>query len=62
MGRTTKESEFCFQQRQEIFLFSIMSIPAMRPAEPPIQWVPGVKRLEREDDHSSPSGAKVKNG
>jgi hypothetical protein len=29
--------------------------------KPPIQWVPGVKRLGREIDHSPPASAKVKN-
>jgi hypothetical protein len=35
--------------------------------QPPIQWVPGalspgIKRPERETDHSPPSCAEVKNG
>jgi hypothetical protein len=54
-------------QRQEIFLFSTTSIPALGPTQPPIQWVPGalspgVKRQGREADHSPPSSAKTKNG
>jgi hypothetical protein len=37
-----------------------------RPTQPPIQWVPkalflGVKRPEREADHSPPYNAEVKN-
>jgi hypothetical protein len=49
------------------FLFTTASKPALRPTQPPIQWVPwafslGVKRPERETDHSPPSIAKVKNG
>jgi hypothetical protein len=31
------------------------------PTQLPIQWVPGVKQPEREDDHSPPSSANVKN-
>jgi len=42
-----------------------MSRPALGPAQSPIQWVPGVlslgvKRPERETDHSPPSSAEVK--
>jgi hypothetical protein len=29
--------------------------------QPHIQWVPGLKRPEREADHSPPPGAEVKN-
>jgi hypothetical protein len=36
--------------------------PALGPTQPPIQWVPGVKRPGREADHSPPSSAEVKNG
>jgi hypothetical protein len=50
-----------------IFLFDIMSRPALGPAQPPIQWVPetlslGVKRPGREADHSPPTSADVKRG
>jgi hypothetical protein len=48
-----------------IFLFETMFRPALRPTQPPIQWVPGVlslgvKRQRREADHSPPSSAEVK--
>jgi hypothetical protein len=51
----------------KVFLFSTASTPALGPTQPPIQWVPGVlspgiKRQEREADHSPPSSAEVKNG
>jgi hypothetical protein len=49
-----------------IFLFTTASRPALEPTQPPIQWVAGglslgVKRPEREADHSPPSSAEVKN-
>jgi hypothetical protein len=52
---TTWESTFDSQQGQQIFLFSRASRPALRPTQPPIQWVPGslppaVKRPGRESD------------
>jgi hypothetical protein len=48
--------------RGKIFIFSIASGPALGSTKPPIQWVsgtisPGVKRPEREADHSRPSSA-----
>jgi hypothetical protein len=47
-------------------IFSTSSRPVVSPTQPPIQWVLGalslgVKRLEREADHSPPTSAEVKN-
>jgi hypothetical protein len=47
------------------FLFTATSRTALRPTQPPFQWVPGVltlgvKRLGNESDHSPPSSAKIK--
>jgi hypothetical protein len=47
------------------FLFTTAFGTALGPTRPPIQWVPGplslgVKRREREVDHSPPSSAEVK--
>jgi hypothetical protein len=33
---------------------------ALGPTQPPIQWVPGVKRQGREADHSPPTSTEVK--
>jgi len=41
--------------------FSTASRPALGPTQPPIQWVPGVKRPRREDGHSPPSSSEVRN-
>jgi hypothetical protein len=51
-----EEKGFDSRLRQEIFLFSNESIPALRPTQPPVQWVPenvspDVKRPGREADH-----------
>jgi hypothetical protein len=48
-----------------IFLFTTAFRTALGPTQPPIQWVLGalslgVKRPEREADHSPPSSAEVK--
>jgi hypothetical protein len=43
------------------FLFSTSSRPALGSTQPPVQCVPGVKRLGREADHSPPASAEVKN-
>jgi hypothetical protein len=48
------------------FLFATASRPALGPADSPVQWVPGlfspgVRRPEREADHSPPSSAEVRN-
>jgi hypothetical protein len=41
-------------------IFSTSSRPAMRPTQPPIQWVPGLKGPGHEADHSFPTIAEVK--
>jgi hypothetical protein len=43
-----------------IFLFSTSSIPALGFTQPPIQWVPGVKRPGCEADRSPPTSVEVK--
>jgi hypothetical protein len=57
-----------FESRQGLgnFLFTTASRPALRPTQPPIQWVLdalslGVKRPRRETGHSFPPSAEVKN-
>jgi len=57
-----------FESRQGlgIFLFTTVSRSALEPTPPLIRWVTGalflgVKGLVHETDHSSPSGAEVKN-
>jgi hypothetical protein len=54
---------FDFQQGQGIFLFTMVSRPALGPTQAPLQWAPvalflGVKRPGREADH--PICAEVK--
>jgi hypothetical protein len=44
----------------EIFLFITMSILALGPTQPPIQWALGVKHLGCEADHPHPSITGVK--
>jgi hypothetical protein len=52
---------------QRIFPLTSVSRPALRPTQPPVQWVPGVPspgvkaRPGRDTDHSAPSSAEVKN-
>jgi hypothetical protein len=60
--------EWGFESQQElgIFLFTIVSKPALGPTQLLIQWLPralslGVKRPGREAQHSPPSSGKVKN-
>jgi len=43
------------------FLFTTTSRPALRPNQPPIQLVPGVKWPGREANHSPPSSAETNN-
>jgi hypothetical protein len=45
--------------RVKNFHFSVSSSPALESTRPPIQWVPGVKRQEREADHSPPTSTEV---
>jgi hypothetical protein len=57
---------FDFRQGLGIFLFTTSCRLVWGPTHPPIQWIPGalstgVKRPRREDDHSTPSSAVVKN-
>jgi hypothetical protein len=42
------------------FHFSVSSRPALGSTQPPIEWVPGVKRQGREADCSPPTSAEVK--
>jgi hypothetical protein len=56
---------FYSQQGLGIYLFTTASRTALRPTQPPIQWVPGaislgVKWPGREADHTPPSSTKVK--
>jgi hypothetical protein len=50
-----------------IFPLTSVSRPALRPTQPPAQWVPGVPspgvkvRPGRDADHSPPSSAEVEN-
>jgi hypothetical protein len=64
-GRTIGVLGFDSRQGLGIFSFTTVSRTALGPIQPPIQWVTGVlslgiKRPEREADHS-PSNAEVKN-
>jgi hypothetical protein len=57
---------FGLDDRRSISITTV-SRPAQRPAQPPMEWVPGafspgVKRLEREADYLYPYSANVKNG
>jgi hypothetical protein len=57
MGWTVRVLGFDSQQGLGIFLFTTVFRMALRPTQPPIQWVPGVlslgvKRPGHEADHS----------
>jgi hypothetical protein len=65
MGWMIRVLGFNSLRELEIFLFTTATRTALRPTQPPIQWVPGalsrrVKRPERKADHSPPSSAEVK--
>jgi hypothetical protein len=66
-GWMTGRSGFDPRQRQRIFPLSSVSRPALRPTQPPVQWVPGVlspgvkARPGRDADHSPLSSAEVVN-
>jgi hypothetical protein len=64
-GWTIGILEFDSRRGLGIFPFTTASRTALRPTQPPIQWVPGalsqgVKRPGRKADHSPPSSAEVK--
>jgi hypothetical protein len=48
--------------RVSIFLFSTASRLALGLSQPLVQWLPGIKQLQHEADHSPPSSLEVKNG
>jgi hypothetical protein len=47
--------------RQEVFLGSVASQPALGPTQPAVRLVFGVKRPDREAELSLPSNVEVKN-
>jgi hypothetical protein len=61
-NRTPAVQPVVIPQRQDIFLSSTSSRPALGTIQPPIHWVPGVLPPGREVDCSPPSSAEVKNG
>jgi hypothetical protein len=65
-GLDGREIGFNFRQWQEMFLSSTASRPGLGSTQPTIERVrgaisPRVKRQQREDDHSFPATAVVKN-
>jgi hypothetical protein len=65
LGYRLDDRGYEYQQGLGIFFFTTASRPALRPTQPPIQWVPGalslaVKQLGHEADHSPPSSTEVK--
>jgi hypothetical protein len=64
-GLDDRGSRVRFPAKAGNFFFTIASRGALRPTQPPIQWVSGalslgIKRPDREADHSPPSSAEVK--
>jgi hypothetical protein len=54
-------------RKRQNFLFSAISIPALRLTQPHTQWLlgalsPGVKRPRHEADYMPSSNAEIKNG
>jgi hypothetical protein len=64
-GLRARWSEVRVAARAGNFLFTTASRLALRPTQPPIQWVPGALSVgvkqSREADHSLPPSSKVKN-
>jgi hypothetical protein len=62
--RVRLDGQGSIPRRGKNFMYSTASEPALRPTEPPIQWVrdilPGVKRLGRETHHSPAFSDEVK--
>jgi hypothetical protein len=66
MGWTIGVLGFDSRRGLGVFLFTTVSRTALKPTQPPIQWVLealslGLKRQGHETDHSPPSSAEVKN-
>jgi hypothetical protein len=59
-GLDDREVGVRVQGRAKNFLFSTSCGPALRPNQPPIQWILGVKRPGREADHSPTASAELK--
>jgi hypothetical protein len=60
----TEESEFEFLHGREFSFLHVVQTGS-EATQPPIQWVygallPGINRLGREADHSTPTSAKLK--
>jgi hypothetical protein len=65
MGWTIGVLGFDSRRGLGIFIFTTVSRTALKPTQPPIQWVTGalslgVKRPRHEADHSPPFSAEVK--
>jgi len=57
-GRPGLES----RQGLGILLFTTVSRPVLEPTQPPVRWIQRGKQPRREDEHSPPSNAEVKEG